>query len=199
MSARVSKNIRLSQWWLVVFATFSVALHPGFVLKWDEGGFSNYGIHIRTTIPYSLALLGSAYFAFRAAGQLINLRSSARHFSLIVATYGVLMILTLVSTYGYTRNADLKNFHTAVDIVTMVFEPVASVWMYRRLRTTPWTRTLLTLELLGLATGTIDYFALLHVLFIAQVLTAFAFGALFIRSASRLDEVRSRAWSVSST
>jgi len=188
----VSNSVRLSQWCLAFFSAVCVALHPGLVLKWNEAGFSNYGIHIATAIPYSIAFLGCAFFAARAARLLVGLKSSARHFAVMLVMYVVLMLCSLVSTYGYTLNHFLKNTHTVVGIVTMLFEPLASLWMYRRLRTTAWTRTLLVLELLGLATAAIDYFAILHVLFLAQVLTAFAFGALLVRSSGRLDEVRSR-------
>ena len=196
MSARVLTSVRWSQWCLAFFSVICIALHPGFVLKWDEAGFSNYGIHIKTAIPYSLAFLGCAFFVLRAARVLIGLKSSTRHLAMMLTLYGVLMCATLVSTYGYTLNHSLKNVHTIVGIVTMVFEPLASVWMYWRLRRTAWTRTLLVLELAGLAVGAIDYFAILHVLFLAQVLTAFAFGALLVRSAGRLDEVHSPAKSV---
>ena len=186
----------MSQWCLGFFSAVCVGVHPGFVLKWNEGGFSNYGIHIKTAIPYSIAFLGCSFFAARAARSLIGLNSSARHYGGMLATYAVLMLCTLVSTYGYTLNHFLKNIHTVVGIATMLFEPLASLWMYWRLRRTAWTRTLLVLELSGLVIAAIDYFAILHVLFLAQVLTAFAFGALLVRSSGRLDEVRSRTNSV---
>ena len=40
----------------VLFIGVCVALHPGIVLKSNEGGVSNYGIHIKTALPYTLAL-----------------------------------------------------------------------------------------------------------------------------------------------
>ncbi len=196
VSTPVSNSVRLSQWCLALFCAVCIALHPGLVLKWNEAGFSNYGIHIETAIPYSIAFLGCAFFAARAARLLVELRSSARHFAVVLAMYAVLMFCSLVSTYGYTLNHFLKDIHTVVGIVTMLFEPLASLWMYRRLRKTAWTRTLLILESAGLAAAAIDYFAILHVLFLAQVVTAFAFGALLVRSSGRLDEVRSRTNSV---
>lgn len=192
----MSTDVRLSQWCLALFSVVCIALRPGLVLKWNEAGFSNYGIHIKTAIPYSIAFLGCAFFAARAARLLIGLKSSARRFGVMLAFYAVLMFCSLVSTYGYTLDHFLKNIHIVVGIATMLFEPLAVVWMYWRLRRTAWTRTLLVTGLAGLTIATIDYFAILHVLFLAQVLTAFAFGALLVRSAGRLDEVRSHANSV---
>lgn len=193
VSALVRHSVRVSQGCLALFSAICIALHPGFVLKWNEGGFSNYGIHLKTAIPYSIAFLGCALYAARAARALAGMRSSARHFSLLLYVYSALMLCTLLSTYGYTLNHPLKNVHTVVGIATMLFEPLAAGWMYTRLERTAWTRTLIVLELAGLALGVIDYLVILHVLFLAQVLTAFAFGALLVRAAGHLDELGSHA------
>lgn len=193
MSALVRSSVRLSQGCLALFSAICIALHPGFVLKWNEGGFSNYGIHIKTVIPYSIAFFGCAVFAARAGRALVRMEPRARHFAVILVTYAVLMFFTLISTYGYTLNHPLKDVHTVVGIVTMLFEPLAALWMYARLRRTPWTHTLIALELAGLTLAVIDYLVILHVLFLAQVLTAFAFGALLVHAAGRLDEVRAHA------
>ncbi|MHB1088172.1 MAG: hypothetical protein ACYC19_05345 [Acidimicrobiales bacterium] len=191
-SARVARSVRVSQWCLAFFSAICLALHPGFVLKWNEGGFSNYGIHIKTAIPYSLAFFGCAVFSVRAGRDLVAMKLGAPTYAVILYVYAGLMVLTLVSTYGYTLNPGLKNAHTAVGIATMLFEPLAALWMYVRLRRTPWTNTLAVIELAGLILAVIDYLVILHVLFLAQVLTAFGFGALLVRTAGRLDEVRSR-------
>ncbi len=35
----------------LLFTGVCVALHPGIVLKWNEGGMSNYGLHLKTAVP----------------------------------------------------------------------------------------------------------------------------------------------------
>ena len=55
----------------VLFTGVCVALHPGFVLKRNEGGLSDYGVHIKTTVPYTLSLV------------LLSLCGSARRASLL--------------------------------------------------------------------------------------------------------------------
>lgn len=186
-------SVLWSQVCLAVFSAICIALHPGFVLKWNEAGFSNYGIHIKTAIPYSVAFLGCGLYAARAARALVDLKAGAKIFTAILFSYAVLMVLTLISTYGYTLSHGLKDFHTVVGIITMLFEPLVALWMYARLRRTLVTHALLGIELVGLALAVIDYLVILHVLFLAQVVTAFAFGALLVRSAGRLDEVGSHA------
>ena len=49
------------------FTAVSVALHPGFVLQRDEGGMSNYGLHVKTAVPYTLALALLVLYSARAA------------------------------------------------------------------------------------------------------------------------------------
>ena len=181
MSPGTAKHVRNGQLSLALFAGVSVALHPGFVLKWNEGGFSNYGIHAKTFIPYSIAFLLAAYFSLRAASTVGRARVGQRIFKWTLRAYALLMFLNLVSTYGYTRSLPLKDFHTTVGIVTMLFEPAVSVWMYLQLGKSSYSKTLLAGVLVGLLLGVIDYFGFLHILFMAQVVTATSFGFMLVR------------------
>lgn len=187
MSGRASRYVIWSQLSLGGFSVMCVALHPGFVLKWNEGGFSNYGIHIKTSIPYTLAFGLCAYFAIGAARRLRSPKPDLGNLRILLGIYGVLMVLTLVSSYGYSLNVPLKDFHTAVGIVTMLFEPAASVWMYLRLRGSVWDGVLLATELSGFAIAVIDFAKVAHVLFLAQVLTAAAFGFLLVHAVARME------------
>ena len=44
-----------------------VALHPGFVLARREGGISEYGVHVKTAVLYTLAWVVLAVGNMRAA------------------------------------------------------------------------------------------------------------------------------------
>ena len=70
MNTRSSKYVTYGQWNLIVFVLLCLSIHPGFVLKRDEGGFSNYGVHIRTVVPYTLTYLGCVIFTLLAAKYL---------------------------------------------------------------------------------------------------------------------------------
>lgn len=190
MRSRASTHVTRGQWSLAFFSLVCLALHPGFVLKWNEGGFSNYGIHIKTAIAYSLGFFLAAYFSWRGARELEGHGARTRTLRNLLYFYGVLMVLCPVSTYGYSRTAALRDFHTIVGIITMLFEPVAAVWLFARLRGVGWDALLLTVEFVGLALAVIDYVKLLHVLFLAQVLTAGAFGFLLVHAVSRQDQLR---------
>jgi hypothetical protein len=185
MSTRASKDATKSQLSLAFFSIVCVALHPGFVLKGNEGGFSNYGIHIKTAIPYSIAFLLAAFYALKAGRELASSDPSVRLLRRLLMTYSALMVLALVSTYGYTLNGTLKDFHFVIGGAVMVFEPVASAWLYAHLRGIKWDGLLFAIEIAGLTLGMIDFFDVLHVLFLAQVLMAAAFGFLLVHAVSR--------------
>jgi hypothetical protein len=184
MSARATRYVKYGQLSLAFFSLVCLALHPGFVLKWDEGGFSNYGIHIKTVIPYTLGFGLASYLSLLGAHGLRRAGWRRGIFAWLLRCYGLLMLLTLVSTYVYTRSVPLKDFHTVVGIATMLFEPVASLWMYFQLTGTSWSRGLLGIELLGFALGAIDYFDVLHVLFLAQLIIAVPFGFMLVRTST---------------
>jgi len=59
--------VAVGQWGFAGGVAIAVALHPGFVLKANEGGISDYGVHLRTAVPYDLALVCAALGAYLAA------------------------------------------------------------------------------------------------------------------------------------
>ncbi len=175
-----------SQVTMLAFIGVCLALHPGVVLRWNEAGLSNYGVHIRTVVPYSLAFAGSAVFAVMAARATPTDTRARIVLRAILRAYALLSVFALLSTYGYTVNATLKHIHMAAGITVMAFEPLASVWLFRQVRGFRRDGVWLTLELAGLLLATIDLFALLHVLFLAQALTGVSFGVLLVHATRRI-------------
>ena len=181
-----------SQLTLLAFIAVCLALHPGLVLKWNEAGLSNYGVHIRTAIPYSVAFAGSATFAAMSAHATPRDSRQREVLRVVLRLYGALSVLALLSTYGYTLDSTLKHIHMVVGITVMVFEPLASIWLYRQVRGFRRDGAWLVLEILGLVFAAIDLGALLHVLFIAQALTGVSFGVLLVHATHRITPTSSR-------
>jgi hypothetical protein len=169
----------LGQVSLFVFLAISVALHPGLVLKRDEGGISNYGIHLKTVIPYTLAFLSCAWSSAIAARRYRSADGDARRFGQLLTTYSCLLVLTLVSTYGYTLDIGLKDIHLAVGVVIITFELVTSVWMYARLDS-PWDSAFLVVAVVGFVLAGLTFLGFLHVLFVGQALADVGFALLLI-------------------
>ena len=105
----------------------------------------------------------------------------------LLVVYGVLNVLALASTYGYTLNAPLKHVHMVAGIAMMLFDPLGAWWLSRQLTPTASTRGWLGASLLGLVLGVVDFAALLHILFLAQLVTGVSFGVLVVRASRRLD------------
>jgi hypothetical protein len=171
--------VALSQVGFAFFLAICVAIHPGLVLKVNEGGMSNYGVHVKTAIPYTLALGMAAALTYQAARLLRTTTTPKRHFKVLLRTYSWLTLLTLLTTYGYTLNAPLKYVHVTVGVAIIVFESVASLWMYRTLRS---LGAILIVQLLGLMLAALTFFGALHVLFLSQILTGGAFAILLVRT-----------------
>lgn len=190
MRTRPHRYALASQLSLAVFIGVCVAVHPGLVLKWNEAGLSNYGVHLATIVPYSLAFALSAFFALGAARSLHGDRASLRALRVVLRAYALLSALALVSTYGYTIHPTLHHVHVVVGITLMLFEPAVSVWLFLRLRGHGHDGYWLAVELAGLVVAVIDYEALLHVLFLAQVLTGVGFGVLLVHGVRHLEVAR---------
>ncbi len=173
--------IVLGQVSFLVFLALAVALHPGFVLKADEGGISNYGIHLKTVVPYSLAFVLCAYFSIRAAGLCRGPGITTRRFRYLLTVYACLLLLTLLSTYGYRLDVGLKEIHVAAGVTTVAFEVAASVWMYAQLRG-GWDAVFLAVQLVGSAVAGLTVLGVGRLLFLGQAVASMGFALLLIRT-----------------
>ena len=186
--ATITKDVALGQISFAAFIAICVALHPGLVLKSNEGGLSNYGVHAKTVVPYTLALALAAGFSLRAA-RTIHQSTSGRFLDRLLNTYGVLTLLTLVTTYGYTLNKPLRDLHVGVGVVITVFEFAASLWMYREIKSLHF---FFAAGLVGFALAIVTFFGALHVLFLTQLLIGGAFALLLIRTSRETTYSSSR-------
>jgi hypothetical protein len=177
-----SRELAFGQIGAVGLILLCVALHPGFVLKANEGGMSNYGVHIKTTIPYSCGLLLAACTALRSARLFVG-SATTNTFNRLLILYGVLTIVTLATTYGYTLNTPLKDFHLGVGVIIETFEFLSSVWMFRNVRR---NSVAVAIGIVGYALALLTYVGLLHLLFLTQVLIGTSFGVLLVGSSRTL-------------
>ncbi|MGA2969352.1 MAG: hypothetical protein ABSE75_06065 [Acidimicrobiales bacterium] len=187
MKSRAVAFVTYGQLLLAFFLALCVALHPGFVLKSDEGGMSNYGIHLKTFAPYTLSLGFPMLLSFLAARLFVGEGDSLQQFRQLLRCYAWLLILTLASTYSYSLNSVLRDLHIVFGAALVIFQMIASVWMYRLLRRR-LDGALLAAELVGFVLAVLTISGALHVLFFTQVLTSGAFAVLLVRSALTLDD-----------
>jgi hypothetical protein len=165
-----------------LFIAICVALHPGFVLKWNEGGMSDYGSHIETALPYTLALLGLAEFSRRAASLYRQSDRTTRRLRRVLYFYSAIVLVMLVSTYVYTLNFTLRDFHFGFGTILILFEVSSSVWMFLLFRRLMWDGILLIMQIVGSVLCLVTIVGVLHVLFFAEMLTGAGFAGLIIHT-----------------
>jgi hypothetical protein len=183
MSSRAVGCVVYSQICFAIFIGVCVAVHPGLVLKWNEGGMSNYGVHIKTAVPYTLALGLAGLLSHRAAVLMARVGEPPHPLVHVLRTYSWLITLVLLSTYAYTLNSVLKDVHIVIGIAITLFEFAASLWMYRYLGGFARDLTLIVVQLVGFTLATLTFVGVLHVLFSSQILTGASFALLLVRSA----------------
>jgi len=171
------------------FTAVSVALHPGFVLQRDEGGMSNYGIHVKTALPYTVALLAPVLLSLDVARQAVATSMAAKRFVSLLRLYSGLLFLTLVTTYSYPLNVGLKDLHIAVGVAIIVVESAASLWIYRATKT---MAPVLIIQYAGLVLAALTFFGVLHVLFLSQLVTGIAFAVLLVMGTRRILDEREK-------
>jgi hypothetical protein len=165
-----------------LFIAVCVALHPGFVLKWNEGGMSDYGSHLETAVPYTLALLGLAEFSRRAGSLYRQDDRTTRRLRRVLYAYSAIVLVMLVSTYVYTLNLALRDFHFGFGTVLILFEVASSVWMFLLFRRFVWDGIFLGMQIVGSVLCLATIVGALHVLFFAEMLTGAGFAGLIIHT-----------------
>jgi hypothetical protein len=183
MKERVVRDVARSQIAFASFIALCVALHPGEVLKRDEGGLSNYGVHLKTAVAYTLALALASAFAYRATRSLPRARRETRQFKVLLLIYSGLTLLTLLTTYGYTLDTPQRDLHVAVGVAVTLFECAATLWMYLVVRDLV---LVVVVGFIGFVVAVLTFFGVLHLLFLTQVLIGGSFALLLVRTSREL-------------
>jgi hypothetical protein len=190
---RAVKYVVRAELLFLFFTAVSVALHPGFVLKRNEGGMSNYGLHIKTAIPYTLAIALLALYSRRAALLYTDGDARSRRLRLLLLTYCGVLFSVLLSTYFYSINIVLEDLHFTLGTALIVLVGVGSLWMYQQWPPSIGVTALLLVQLCGDALALATVLGTLHVLFLSEIVSNVGFACLLIRSGRRLAMEEPRA------
>jgi hypothetical protein len=167
----------------------SVALHPGYVLAQHEGGISEYGVHAKTAVLYTIAWAVLAVGNMRAARRCSGRGVRSEKVRKLLLFYSFVTFFVLVSTYFYSLDAVLKYIHYGFGAILVVFMSAAAYWLCRQLTGVPWVRVTLWIQMLGSAAALLSIVGVLHVLFGAESISNVGCAILLFKTCSRaLDE-----------
>ncbi|MGC8509800.1 MAG: hypothetical protein ACP5PB_02890 [Acidimicrobiales bacterium] len=186
MSTRVLSDVVRGQIAFWLFTTICVALHPGFVLGSNEGGLSDYGTHLKTFVPYTLALAVTALYSLRAARHL-DPRRESRALAWALRRYAMLLLLVLASTYSYSLDRDWRVVHFTLAITLALAEVIGAGWIIGTTDRDLLDLAFLALQWFGVCLLVLTGFFGVHVLFLTQVAMAGGFGGLIVRTSRRLN------------
>jgi hypothetical protein len=164
------------------FMGVSVALHPGYVLARHEGGISEYGVHVKTAVLYTIAWVVLACANMRAARACGGGGVRSEKVRKLLLTYSAVTFFVLVSTYFYSLDAVLKYIHYGFGAVLVVFMSVAAYWLFRQLADVSWARAVLWVQVLGSLAALLSIVGVLHVLFSAETISNVGCAVLLVRT-----------------
>ena len=150
------------------FMGAGVALHPGFVLARHEGGISEYGVHVKTAVLYTLGWVLLACGNMRAARVCGGGGVRSAKVRKLLLTYCAVTFFVLISTYFYSLDAVLKYIHYGFGAILVVFMSAAAYWLFRQLPDVTWARAVLWVQVLGSVAALLCFVGVLHVLFGAE-------------------------------
>ncbi len=166
------------------FMGVSVALHPGYVLARHEGGISEYGVHAKTAVLYTLAWVVLACGNMRAARACSGRGVRSEKVRKLLLSYCVATFFVLVSTYFYSLDAVLKYIHYGFGAVLVVFMSASTYWLCRQLTAVPWARATLWVQVLGSVAALLSIVGVFHVLFCAETISNVGCAILLAKTCS---------------
>ena len=182
MNNGIARLVARGQLCLWILLAVCIALHPGLVLKRNESGLSNYGIHLKTVVPYSLSLIYGAMYTFRAT-RLIRLHDSVSTVLRgILFIYASLLVLSLLSTYVYKLSNPLDDLHVGINVSSALFETIAGAWMAFAWREHRAMLVVFGFEMSGFILGALTVANVVHLVLVSEVLVGVGFGLLLYRS-----------------
>lgn len=177
---------------LLGFLLICTILMPHFLFESNEGGVSNYGVHARTIIPYSLAFGLSGLFTIRAAWTLPKTIKSYQRLRLAVVALGILYLCTLASTYLYQLNGLVDEVHQLAGTALFLLELLLGGWFIVALKRDAVNCGLYIVQCIGFTLAALTYAGAIHILFIAEILPAIAFAAILVRTIAQLETTTAR-------
>ena len=185
MTNKAARYITLSQLSLFAFLAICTAIMPKFLTERDEGGLSNYGIHRATVVPYTLAFLLSGILILQATRFTPNTKT-ANHLRAALYVLAGVLFFVLLTTYPYKINATYDNLHLLSGILIFWTEMAIACWAALVLRKDRVNLLLLAVQAFGFIMAILNFFGVIHLLFIIQAVTSLAFGALLIRTSQQI-------------
>lgn len=158
-----------------------VVLRPEFFFSLDQGGVSNYGTLPITVFPYSVALLGCAYYMARSAQLLPRHNQRLVDANRIIHIVSMFFLILLFSTYTYQYSLLLTYVHQIISIMAIIILLLAGLWMYRYIPRSGQTPNYYALALMiGVMLGFLTVIDIVRLLFTSQMLVAIGFGGLYM-------------------
>jgi hypothetical protein len=150
-----------------------------------EGGVSNYGTHLLTIVPYTLAFLFCALFTAQAGQLLPRSPGPVRTVKRSLYVLAILLCFIPVSTYPYRINHFWAQIHDRIFMVLVGFELLLAIYLVVKIYRNWSTYLTLAIQISGAILLALNLGGL-HVLFIAQQVAGAGFGLLLITAATAL-------------
>ncbi len=159
-------------------------LRPGIIA--GPKGFSNYGVLVRTIVPYTLAFLVAAACTVLAARGLESTEPQVARLRQGLYLLAILYTTVLLSTYPYHSTPVLRSLHLAAGTTLFAWQVLFAAWLVRSAGRDWPNDGLFTLLLIGSLLSLLSLTGFAHSLARGQALTIVAFGLILLRSSARI-------------
>ena len=151
-----------------------------------EGGLSYFGIDHLTIPFFTIGLSLASFFTIRASYQLKSSKRKVQLNPLVIRALGVMLFLTMLSTYPYRINVYFGDLHLVIACSLFLYLVYISYWLLTRLGSTTLEWLLFGVQAVSLLLAPPSWDGYIHLLFTAQTASLLAFMVLFLTSTRKL-------------
>lgn len=186
--SKTVKYLLASQILLAVAIVICTIILPQFLFSRDQGGMSNYGVHHETIVPFTVGFAGAGILICLAALMVPPKTAYASGLRASLLSVGLACLLMVLTTYTYklSHTLDLLHIYSAQSLG--LIEAAIGTWYAKKLVKDRFNNIVLAIFAVGFLLGIFTVAGLLHVLFVAEALTAFSFGAIMVHTVRHLTK-----------
>lgn len=172
MKTKAWYSLLYGQIWLYLWLGIAALVRPAGL--WTNSGVSYYGTFLATVAPYTIALLGVAYWNWRASAQLTSLMWLGRWLRVI----SICLIGIVITPYTLGRIFD--DTHTTLGAILFMIQLIVSGWIAFRTHRRLTTIGLWSIELAAGIVSAIYVYRPDGYLIESQIVFQLAFGAILL-------------------
>lgn len=182
----------LSQINLFFWLLLSSALVSSVVFR--NGGFSNYGNHYITVIPFTIAFIANVAYVYLAAEALLLVDRQLKYYARYLNVLCIMVLMVYLTTFPRRFGVIFSDIHDNISMALFGYQLLLVIWLMV-LRPKLDTLAYSLIMIVGTVIGFLSAIHTIHLMFVGQMVGELGFALLLVLVFPKVihDELKKRS------